>query len=291
MAQLINEAKRMQLLAGLITESQLDEVDSSLLGGIAKNMYLDIKKLPVNQPLNKEGKPMMNVKGEPIKYTDKVKMYYQNASLAKKGAAKDINRAGGDEVTLWYTVDYINALGFIKKEEAEKVLQNILSKYPKEVTGEVKVNPGERGWGDTYTVTIRLNKQDQRSKYNVNTYSYSRAQNSNDRKRAEKAAQPQQESIEKAVNEALRKVRISEAEDKTKPAKPAVQQTSGTQQYASSLNQAASVKQRAQNVKLADLPSSFEAWFNTLGLKNQPNISKSSIINAIQTALTKMGVK
>ena len=163
-----------------------EEVDSSLMGGIAKNLYLELKKKPINQPLSKDGKPMLNIHGDPIKYNDKIKMTYQNEKLGKLGRAKYINREGGDELHLAYHVNFIHITGFQKKEEAEESLKSVLNKYPKDVTGEIKLIEGERGWGDTYSVSIRLKQQEQRSRFNVNTMNYNRAENKNDRKRKEK---------------------------------------------------------------------------------------------------------
>jgi|694.fasta_scaffold85088_5 hypothetical protein len=173
--------KHIKLFENFINE----EVDISLMSGIAKNLYLELKKKPINQPLSKEGKPMLNIKGEPIKYTDKIKMTYQNEKLGKLGTAKYINREGSEELHLSYHVSYIYITGFQKKEEAEETIKSVLNKYPKDITGEVKFNPGERGWGDTYGVSLSLKQAERRSKFDLGT-GFSSRENKNDRKRKKK---------------------------------------------------------------------------------------------------------
>ena len=51
-----------------------EEVDTSLLGGVAKNLYLYLSKMQPNNPLDINGEPLKNVKGEIIKYNTKVKI-------------------------------------------------------------------------------------------------------------------------------------------------------------------------------------------------------------------------
>ena len=77
---LLSEINRMKELAGIITESKgiLNEVDASVMGGIAKNLYLYLSKMKVNNPLDINGAPLKNVKGEVITNSSKVKMSYQN---------------------------------------------------------------------------------------------------------------------------------------------------------------------------------------------------------------------
>jgi hypothetical protein len=162
-----------------------EEVDQLLMAGIAKNIYLKLKNMPINQPVDKEGKPMLNVRGEEIKYNSKAKMDYQNASMGAKGYAKYLNRESNSEITVAYNVENLYTLGFQKKEEAEDILKYILSEYPDEVSGEIKFNPGERGWSDTYGVALRLNQPNQRSKFDLGA-GYVKRKNSNDRKREER---------------------------------------------------------------------------------------------------------
>jgi hypothetical protein len=139
----INEIKRMQQLAGIINESQLNEVDTSLLGGIAKNLYLYLSKLKPNNPVDINGTPLKNIKGDPITHDKKVKMSYQNAQLAKQGKAKELGKIvqGGvvtsrPEVSVnYYGNSNIFVGGFVKKEEAEAALKYILDKYPNQLTG------------------------------------------------------------------------------------------------------------------------------------------------------------
>jgi hypothetical protein len=162
-----------------------EEVDQLVMAGIAKNVYLKLKDMPINQPVDKEGKPKMNVRGEEIKYNSKAKMDYQNASMGEKGYAKYLNRESNSEITVAYNVNYLYILGFQKKEEAEEILKYVLSKYPEEVSGEIKFNPGLSDWSDTYAVALSLNQPDQRSKFDLSA-GYVKRKNSNDRKREER---------------------------------------------------------------------------------------------------------
>ena len=152
-----------------------EEVDTSLLSGIAKNLYLYLKDMKPNNPLDINGEPLKNVKGEIIKSNPKVKMFYQNSSvgmnkLAMQGKAKGLekNIQGNEnnaEISLNYNIDMINALGFVKKEEAEATLKEMLNKYPKEITGEVKTNKMDYDWAKDYAprysiiITMKSDKE------------------------------------------------------------------------------------------------------------------------------------
>jgi hypothetical protein len=54
----------------------------------------------------------------------------------------------------------IYALGFVKKEEAESSLKEMLSKYPKEITGKVETDKMDYEWAKhyapTYSITINM---------------------------------------------------------------------------------------------------------------------------------------
>ena len=158
MAQLINEAKRMQFLAGVINESQLDEADTSIIGGMAKNLYLYLSKMKPNSPVDVNGAPLKNVDGDVITRDKKVKMSYQNLKLAKQGKAKALGNTGGEEVTINSTPGMVHALGFVKKEEAEAALKYILDKYPNQFKGlygkpEVYTNKMDHEWAKHYAPT------------------------------------------------------------------------------------------------------------------------------------------
>ena len=216
MAQLINEIKRMQQLAGLITESQteLEEVDSSLLGGIAKNMYLYLSKMKPNNPLDINGAPLKNIKGDPIIHNKKAKMTYQNSELAKQGKAKELGKIvqGGvitnnDEVSVSYYGNIIFVGGFVKKEEAEAALKYILDKYPTQLTGlhgEPKVVADKMNyeWAKNYAPTYSFDLMLKDDKALAKAQSAKPAA-------APAAAAPVAESIEQAVNEALEAYRKS----------------------------------------------------------------------------------
>lgn len=153
----------------------LNEVDETLMGGIAKNLYLYLSKMKPNNPLDINGQPLQNVKGEIIKNDPKVKMIYQNAStgldkLAMQGKSKELEKShqgnqNNAEITLWYSFNVINALGFVKKEEAEAALKVIVDKYPKEVTGKVNTNKMDYEWAKNYAprysiyITMKSDKE------------------------------------------------------------------------------------------------------------------------------------
>ena len=152
-----------------------EEVDTSLLGGVAKNLYLYLSKMQPNNPLDINGEPLKNIKGDIIKNNTKVKMNYQNSSmgmdkLAMQGRAKQIGeKAGSDEITLNYYMDMIMALGFVKKEEADAALAEMMKKYPKEIKGEVKTNKSEYDWAKNHApkysiiITMKNDKELARS--------------------------------------------------------------------------------------------------------------------------------
>jgi hypothetical protein len=156
-------------------DSKINEADETLMGGIAKNLYLYLSKMKPNNPLDTNGQPLQNVKGEIIKNDPKVKMIYQNAStglnnLAMQGKAKELEKShqgnqNNAEITIWYTSNAINALGFVKKEEAEAALKVIVDKYPKEVTGTVNTNKMDYEWAKNYApeysiyITMKSDKE------------------------------------------------------------------------------------------------------------------------------------
>jgi hypothetical protein len=138
-----------------------EEVDTSLMGGVAKNMYLYLKGMGPNNPVDINGDPLKNVKGEVITHNTKVKMTYQNSSvgmdkLAMQGKAKDFGNINASEISLHYSMDMIHALGFVKKEEAESALKEMINKYPKEITGEVKTNKMDYDWAKDYAPTYSV---------------------------------------------------------------------------------------------------------------------------------------
>ena len=157
--QQINEIKRMQQLAGVISESQLNELDVSIVSSLAKNIYLDLKK---------QGK--------------KVGLEFQNQSLGDKGKAVSVGDVkDADALTVWYSVEYINVLSFNSEAEAEALVKKYSSN---EIEGKVGSAPGSK----RFVAMFNLKQEKQRSKYNTNTYKYDRAQNSNDRNRVQELA-------------------------------------------------------------------------------------------------------
>jgi hypothetical protein len=210
----LNEIKRMQQLAGLITESQLEEVDDSLLGGIAKNMYLYLSKIKPNNPVDIDGTPLKNIKGNPITHDKKAEMTYQNPELAKQGKAKELRKiAQGEnfrnpEVSIsYYGGSIIFVSGFVKKEEAEAALKYILDKYPNKFkslySAEPKVvaNKTDYEWAKNYAPRYDFDLKLKDDKELAKAQSAKPA--------APTTPTPQQESINinSVVNEALKKFR------------------------------------------------------------------------------------
>jgi hypothetical protein len=205
MANLINEAKRMQFLAGVINESQLDEADTSIIGGMAKNLYLYLSKMKPNNPVDVNGAPLKNVNGDAITHDKKVKMSYQNSKLAMQGKAKDLGKGiGNEEVTISSTPSMVHALGFVKKEEAEAALKYILDKYPNQFKGlrgqpEVYTNKMDYEWAKNYapTYSFALVMKDDKE--------IAKAQSAKPSTQVAQAAESL--DIDSIVNEALKSVR------------------------------------------------------------------------------------
>ena len=153
---------RLQELAGILIESQtteLNELDVSIVSSLAKNIYSDLKK---------QGK--------------KVGLEFQNQSLADKGKAISVgNTKEAGALMVWYSVEWINVVGFDSEAEAEELVKKYSSN---EIEGKVGSVPGSKG----FIAMFNLKQEKQRSKYNTNTYKYDRAQNSNDRKRVQELA-------------------------------------------------------------------------------------------------------
>ena len=153
---------RLQELAGILIESQtteLNELDVSIVSSLAKNIYSDLKK---------QGK--------------KVGLEFQNQSLADKGKAINVgNTKEAGALMVWYSVEWINVVGFDSEAEAEELVKKYSSN---EIEGKVGSVPSSKG----FIAMFNLKQEKQRSKYNTSTYKYDRAQNSNDRKRVQELA-------------------------------------------------------------------------------------------------------
>jgi len=172
---------RLQELAGILTESQtteLNELDVSIVSSLAKNIYLDLKK---------QGK--------------KVGLEFQNQSLADKGKAVSVgNTKEAGALMVWYSVEWINVVGFDSEAEAEELIKKYSSN---EIEGKVGSVPGSKG----FIAMFNLKQEKQRSNYNTSTYKYDKAQNSNDRKRVQElttspvaSTTPEKVTVTGAVN-------------------------------------------------------------------------------------------
>jgi len=260
----INEIKRMQQLAGILSESQLNELDASILSGIAKNLYLHLSKIKPNDPLDINGAPLKNVKGEPITYNKKVTMTYQNPELGKKGIAKDLGRVvqgnvitSSPEVTISYYASIIFVGDFVKKEEAEEALKFILNKYPNQLTGlrgepKVVAHKMDYEWAKNYAprYQFELRLKDDKE--------VAKAQ----------SARPSNEPLEEAPSTPTDVAALGKA------------QTS-----------ASTVTSKAKAINsIQEFPGAFENWFKTLGF--QPGkISKGAVRAEVEKILTKLGYK
>ena len=199
---------RLEELAGILTESQtteLNELDVSIVSSLAKNIYSDLKK---------QGK--------------KVGLEFQNQSLADKGKAVSVgNTKEAGALMVWYSVEWINVVGFDSEAEAEELVKKYSSD---EIEGKVGSVPGSKG----FIAMFNLKQEKQRSKYNTSTYKYDRAQNSNDRKRVQEVA-----SIPSDVKN------LGAAQTKA----------TTVQNKAKMIN------------NITEFPGAFENWFNTLGFE------------------------
>jgi|TARA_R110000764_G_scaffold3160_3_gene13370 hypothetical protein len=151
----------------------LKEVDESILGSIAKNLYATLKKMKANNPLDSKGAPLKREDGSTIEYGQKAKLTYQNSQmgLSKYGGSvktQYLGKGGADhpEVSISYYSKDINAYGFVDKKEAEDVLKEMLKKYPKVLNGKVvehdmsKTHAWAKHYAPKYTLHMEL-KTDQ----------------------------------------------------------------------------------------------------------------------------------
>ena len=173
MAQLINEAKRMQLLAGLITESQLNE-DNTQVKKIARDLYSWLKKNGVEVKLI-ASLPSAGTSGKQIG--------------AKSSATTSLVWYWDDPKTKQTQIE-IHLIGDPKI--VADVEKKFLSAYP---NLEQYQKTGEGGPQIAFRVREKTTKKG--------------GLVGNTQQNAKPAAQPQQESIEQAVNEALAKFRKS----------------------------------------------------------------------------------
>ena len=174
MAQLINEAKRMQQLAGLIIESQLNE-DKLELNNKARQLYSLFKKAGAT--------PVVMTTGKSFASPD-VKNY--NVSIMVNNNNELMVGIKGDKAT------------------AEKYSSLVAKQFPDlELKGDIKIGQGWGGEQDSYADLVLVQKTTKKGgAINPN-------QRPNAPKPAAPAAQPQQESLDisSVVNEALAKFR------------------------------------------------------------------------------------
>jgi hypothetical protein len=147
----------------------LQEVDESISGSVAKNLYATLKKMKPNNPLDSKGAPLKREDGSTIEYGQKAKLTYQNSQmgLSKYGGSvktQYLGKGGADhpEVSISYYSRDISAYGFVDKKEAEDVLKMMLEKYPKVLNGKViehdmsKTHPWAKHYAPKYTLRMEL---------------------------------------------------------------------------------------------------------------------------------------
>ena len=147
----------------------LKEVDESILGSIAKDLYTTLKKMKPNNPLDFKGAPLKREDGSTIENGQKAKLAYQNSQMGSSkygGSVKTqyLGKGGVDhpEVSISYYGQHISAHGFVDKKEAEDVLKMMLEKYPKVLNGKVvehdmsKTHAWAKHYAPKYTLQMEL---------------------------------------------------------------------------------------------------------------------------------------
>lgn len=202
MAQLINEAKRMQQLAGLINESQLNEVagEDLELKSAAKQIFSVLKKYGLKPEYEVDGKQFTSKDPHQSGYGARVHINngIMTVAVYDRGIWQTIQRK---QKTNELDMGNVSSPTEEEKQQinqiAGKIYNDIVSALGKDKF-ELKSQPKPNEYGD-YIIQIR------KKSTNPN-------QRPNAPKPATPAAQPQQESIEQTVNEALRRLRESEKE-------------------------------------------------------------------------------
>jgi hypothetical protein len=199
MAQLINEAKRMQQLAGLITESQLEEAagEDLELKSAAKQIFSVLKKYGLKPQYTADGKQFISKDESQSGYGAQIHIDkgIMTVSVYDRGIWQTIQRKQTNELDMG-NVSY-------PSEEERKQINQIAGKIYNDIVSvlgkdkfDFRSNQKPNNYGN-YIIQVRKKSTAKGG-----------AVNPNQRPNAPKpAAQPQQESIEQAVNEALTKFR------------------------------------------------------------------------------------
>jgi hypothetical protein len=188
MKQQINEIRRMQFLAGLINESQLNE-DNLVLSNYAKQLYSLFKKAGAT-PIITVGKN------------------YTSPDVKNSNVYITVTNSGALQVGVKGN-----------KPTAEKYMGLVSKQFPDlELKGNIEIGTGWGGEQDTHASLTLVPK----------TTAKGGDINPNQRPNAPKPAAapatpaPQQESIEQAVNEALRKYRRGKLNENITPEQKAL---------------------------------------------------------------------
>jgi hypothetical protein len=296
MTQLINEAKRMQHLAGLVNESQLEEA--------------------LNKDIRKFGDDVMKrlqQAGFEVEFGFKNDLSHTNMGTEIRKKIEDNPKYIYLTLTL---SNYMEQMYISANPKSKKEIDNVLNKFQtstkdgvektirskgmfagpdvlKQVMGAL--NPGDiYSWGWKQYGNMIIKDYLRNANITTQTKSTEKGGIGSDKvtysKGTTKTLPPQQESldIESVVNEALAKVRINEATPTSTPTP--TPKSAASQRYGASLKTASTVKQAAAGVKnvTTDLPGAFTEWFKTLGFVKP---SKSAVISAVGKALDSMGIK
>lgn len=209
MAQLINEAKRMQLLAGLITESQLDEALNKDIKAFGQDLDKNLKAAGFNTiitfqaPSNEQIKKVQDDLKSVLLYVTQADQYQGLQLRGNIKSAKALDKV----VNKFQVADWNGPKMTFGSGWDTKTKQVIGSFNPGDIVGTKDPSTGIQGKpfydANFYRYAITQSKV----KTNADgkeTKSQGVTQNI-----AKPSAQPQQESIniDAVVNEALRKVR------------------------------------------------------------------------------------
>ena len=209
MAQLINEAKRMQLLAGLITESQLNEALNKDIKAFGQDLDKNLKAAGFNtvitfqDPSSEQQKKVQEDPKSVLLYVTQTDQYQGLQLRGNIKSAKELDKV----VSKFQVADWNGPKMTFGSGWDTKTKQVVGGFNPGDIVGTKDPSTGIQGkpFYDAnfyrYAITQAKTTTDQGGK-TTKTQGVTQTM-------AKPSAQPQQESIEQAVNEALAKFRKS----------------------------------------------------------------------------------
>jgi len=276
MAQLINEAKRFQQLAGIINEAEqitpdqqkiVDDILNTLEEGMFDNMLSKVKEYAKKGLIT--ATMLTTLLAAP------------NLSSAQKSS---IQQAVKQEQPYIGDPSIKDAQGKALYQAAEKnitALQQFIKSHPKATWASEllqMVNPKNS------SLKGRYNNSDTWNSLQQSAYRFADSNNNGDA--FLKTLKESQLDIDSVVNEALDNYRLDEATTPSPTNTPVdVKNLSKAQTLATTVQN----KAKAIN-NIQEFPGAFENWFKTLGY--QPGkISKSAIRTQVEKVLTNLGYK